>query len=169
MAAFPPAATSFGLPAAAFAVVAFILSGCADPASAVASGPEAAFKSGGGGGGCLDVAPGVTIDQAVDQPDPATSLPIRFLVHFDVDVRGFDKNDVVVQGTAAAGASVTITPVNGSRKRYEVRLTKLQQAGTITVSVASAAATAAGKCPSLTAGSTSTDNAVTYMPLANSR
>lgn len=168
MAALPPAAASFKLlPTAGFAVVAMLLAGCTDPASAVASAPEISFKTD-DGGGCIDLAPGVTIDQAVEQQDPATSLPIRFDVHFAVDVRGFDKNDVMVQGTAAAGAAVTVTPVKGSRRRYEVRVAKLQP-GTISVSVTSAAAMSVGKCTSLTAGSTSTDNTVTYAPPANSR
>jgi hypothetical protein len=100
-------------------------------------------------------APSVTINQAADQSDPTTSLPINFTVVFSEDVTGFTESDVTINGPAGATATVT-----GSGKLYNVAVSGMTAFGTVFVDIkAGAAQDAAGN---LSTASTSTDKTVSY-------
>lgn len=110
------------------------------------------------------IAPTVTINQADGQPDPATGngAVIHFKAVFSEPVTGFTNSDVTLSGTAGATTVVVtqIAPNNGTT--YDVAVSGMTQAGTVTASIpASAAQDAAANGNT---ASTSTDNTVTYNP-----
>lgn len=142
--------------AAPFLLVALV-AGCDAPAAAVAALSDARLES---DGGCIDLAPGVTIEQAPEQTDPTRTQPIRFAVTFEVPVVGFDASDVVLGG-AGKGATAMVT-ANGDRS-YTVEVSNLQRAGNVTAKIPSSAASAPGLCNNLTAASTSSDNEVRFV------
>lgn len=101
--------------------------------------------------------PTVTIDQAMGQGDPATTLPIDFTVIFSEAVTGFDADDVIITGTA--GGTPTVT-VSGAGAVYNVAVDGITVSGTVIAAVrAGAAMDAVGN---LSLASTSTDNTVTF-------
>ncbi len=102
--------------------------------------------------------PGVTIDQASSQDDPATALPIRFTVEFDEEVTGFGPEDVQLSGTA--GLASAQVAVSGDGPTYTVEVSNITSSGTVTATVGAGAATDASGNGST--ASTSTDNQVTY-------
>jgi hypothetical protein len=104
-------------------------------------------------------APTVTINQAADQSDPATSATVRFTVVFSEAVTGFTSADVSLAGSTANVSSATVT-VTGSGTTYTVEVSGITSNGTVTASVAAGAAADAANNQS--AASTSTDNTVQY-------
>jgi hypothetical protein len=101
--------------------------------------------------------PSVTINQAADQADPATSSPIRFTVIFSKPVTGFTAEDVVLGGTAPGPLAAT---VSGSGTTYTVSVSGMSDPGTVTASIpAGAAQDAVGN---LSLAATSTDNTVAF-------
>ncbi len=103
------------------------------------------------------VAPTVTINQAGAQADPATAPPINFTVVFSESVTGFDDADVTLSGIAGATGTVT-----GSGTTYNVAVSGMTAAGTLTATIA--AGVAADSAGNGNAASTFTDNAVIYSP-----
>jgi hypothetical protein len=103
--------------------------------------------------------PSVTIAQAADQADPATSGPIRFSVIFSEPVTGFTAEDVVLSGTAPGALTAT---VGGSGTTYTVSVGGMSGPGTVTAAIpAGAAQDAAGN---LSLAAISTDDTVTFAP-----
>src|SRR5438552_2521406 len=107
--------------------------------------------------------PGVTLNQAAGQVDPTGAKPILFTAVFTEPVFGFDASDVVLGGTAgASSAAVTQNgPMNGTT--YQIAVTAITHAGTVTVTIPAGAATDLAGNPNI--ASTSTDNSVEYMPV----
>jgi len=104
-----------------------------------------------------NVAPSVTIEQAVGQTDPTNSSPINFTAAFSEDVTGFDAaSDVTLSGTAGA-ATVNIT---GGPKVYNLAVSGMTGEGTVIASIPAGAALDQASRPN--SASTSTDNIVTY-------
>jgi hypothetical protein len=104
-------------------------------------------------------APGVTINQAVGQPDP-TNGAINFDVVFTEPVLGFDEADVQISGTAGGTLNVVVTPVGVNGDTYTVTVTGMTSSGTVTASIpAGAAADLAGNQSD---ASTSSDATVTF-------
>ena len=104
--------------------------------------------------------PTVTVEQKVEQADPTNSLPITFTVHFSESVSDFDATDVVRGGNATtAAANVSVA---GAGQDYEIVFDSPPPIGngTITASIAAAAAQDAVGNPS--AASTSADNSVMF-------
>lgn len=98
----------------------------------------------------------VTVNQAADQPDPASSGPIRFAAVFARAVADFAAADVSVGGTAGAKTAA----VTGSGTTYTVAVDGMSTDGTVTVSIPAGVATdSTGR---KNAASTSIDNTVTY-------
>ncbi len=102
------------------------------------------------------VAPGVTVEQAAGQPDPATVRPIRFTVGYSEPVTGFTAGDVAVSGTAGA----TTAALTGSGADYTVEVSGMTGSGTVRVAVPAGAAVDAAGNPNT--ASTSTDDTVTF-------
>ena len=100
-------------------------------------------------------APAVSINQAGGQADPANAAPINFSVVFSEAVTGFDGGDVGLSGMAGLAATVS-----GGGASYNVAVTGMAGAGTVTASIAAGVATdGAGNG---NAASTSADNTVAY-------
>jgi hypothetical protein len=105
-----------------------------------------------------DIAPTVTIDQGVDQPDPTTHAPIVFDVVFSEPVTGFTGAGVSFAGSTVGG--ILVASVSGSGTTYTVSVTGMQTNGFLVASVLPGAAFDAagnGNLPS-----TSTDNTVRF-------
>lgn len=102
------------------------------------------------------IRPTVTINQAVGQPDPATTLPINFTVTFSENVTGFTSGDVTLSGIAGT-PTVNVT---GGPATYTVAVGGLAYGETVTASIAAGVAIdAAGNT---NVPGTWTDNQVTY-------
>ncbi len=85
--------------------------------------------------------PTVAISVAAAQANPATGSPIHFTVLFDEVVTGFTTAGLTVSGTAGATTAV----ITGSGTTYDVAVSGMTTAGTVTVMVdAGAGADAAG-------------------------
>jgi hypothetical protein len=103
------------------------------------------------------VAPMVTIDQAADQADPASTAPINFAVVFSEPVTGFGADDLILGGTAPGTLAAVVT---GSGTTYNVAVSGMSGSGTVEAYVmVCAAMDAAGN---QSEPSTSTDNFVLY-------
>jgi serine protease AprX len=103
-----------------------------------------------------NVAPTVTINQAVGQLDPATATPVVFTVVFSESVGDFATGDVALSGTAGA----TTAAVSGSGTTYTVSVTGMTQDGTVIASInAGVAHDAAGNTNPI---ATFTDHTVTF-------
>ncbi|MDM8551145.1 hypothetical protein QUF72_13760, partial [Desulfobacterales bacterium HSG2] len=103
-------------------------------------------------------APTVTINQETDQADPTNSTTIDFTVVFSESVIGFDDTDITLDGTA----SPTTAVITGDGPIYNVEVSGMTSAGTVTASIGEGKATdGAGKG---NAASTSDDNEVTFVP-----
>jgi hypothetical protein len=107
--------------------------------------------------------PSVTVNQAAGQADPARSLPINFTATFSETVVDFSSAAVTIGGTATGTPSVTIS---GSGPSYTIAVSGLTGPGTVTATIA-ANAVHNGAGAGNTA-STSTDNTVSYDPVAPS-
>lgn len=102
-------------------------------------------------------APTVDVEQAADQPDPASTLPIHFTATFDEPVHSFS-GGVTLGGTAdTSGATVTITQTSPSV--YDIAVSGVVGPGTVTASLdAGATSDLAGNAST---ASTSSDAEVT--------
>ena len=98
--------------------------------------------------------PSVTIDQDAGQADPTSASSITFTVVFSEDVVGFQN---VVQGGTA---NPTTAVVSGGPSSYTVTVSGMSTNGTVTASIAAGVAVDAALNPN--AGSSSTDNTVTW-------
>ena len=100
--------------------------------------------------------PSVTIEQPSGQPDPTSASPINFSVEFSEPVTGFSGGDITLGGTAGAATAV----VAGGGTTYNVTVSGMTAAGTVTASIpANAATDVAGNGNT---ASTSSDNTVTF-------
>ena len=102
----------------------------------------------------------MTADQAASQADPTSASSINFSVVFSAPVSDFTATDVTLGGTAGANA-VAITNRVGDHMHYNVAVSGMSHAGTVTVSLAAGVAHDLAGNASL--ASTSTDNSVTYV------
>ena len=103
----------------------------------------------------------VTVNQAAGQADPTATTPINFTVVFSSAVTNFVTGDVTIGGTAGG---VKVATVTGSGTTYNVAVTGMSTAGTVIATVAAAVASdLAGNSNTV---STSTDNSVTWDPVA---
>jgi len=106
------------------------------------------------------VAPTVTVDQAVGQTDPASTLPIKFTVVFSkpIDPTTFTIADITQNGTAS-GIIWSITN-SGDNKTFTLSATALTGIGNLIPAIAANLVKDLGGNNNL--ASTSTDNSVTY-------
>lgn len=105
-----------------------------------------------------NVAPSVTINQAVGQADPTSVQPINFTVAFSELVTGFDASDVSLTGSTA-NVSTAIITVSGSGNIYTVRVSNITSSGQVRASIAAGAA--ADGVGNVSLASTSSDNTIT--------
>ncbi len=105
---------------------------------------------------------GVTINQAATQADPTATSPINFTVVFGAAVTGFATGDVTLTGTAGGTLVGTVT---GSGTTYNVAVTGMTTSGTVIATIAAGVALDASSRSNL--ASTSTDNTVTWVPVAS--
>lgn len=105
-----------------------------------------------------NVAPTVTVNQAVTQTDPTSTAPINFRVQFSESVTGFASGDIAFTGSTAGGTlSATIT---GGPSDYNVAVSGMTTAGSVIIIVATGAASdAAGNTST---APTNTDNQVQW-------
>lgn len=102
-------------------------------------------------------APSVTINRATNLPDPTSASTIFFVVLFSEPVTGFTAEDVILDGTAGA-TSVEVSGDDGIR--FELRVTGMSQDGTVVATVpAGVVIDSDGESNS---ASTSDDNLVEY-------
>jgi hypothetical protein len=106
--------------------------------------------------------PLTTIDQAPSQADPSDESPIDFRVTFSSPVGGFTDADVMIGGTAGGTKTATVT---GGPAVYNVAVTGMATAGTVIATVPTGVAADVNDRPNL--ASTSTDNSVTWSPVAS--
>ena len=104
----------------------------------------------------------VTINQATGQADPTGTSPINFTVVFSQSVNNFATGDVTITGTAGGTKTATVT---GSGTTYNVAVTGMTTPGTVIANVAAGVASTSGGQQNL--ASTSTDNQVTWSPVAS--
>ena len=109
-----------------------------------------------------DIQPGVTVEQAAGQADPATAGPIRFTASFSEPINAgtFTADDVILGGTAGGPLSASITPIDAST--FTITVSGMRSAGTVTASIPAGAVTDPLGNPNT--ASTSNDNTVTYAP-----
>ncbi len=102
-------------------------------------------------------APGVTINKAASQPDPAYTAPIVFQAVFSEPVSDFTSADVSLSGTAGA----TTATVTGSGTTYTIAVSGMAGQGTVTATIpAGVAHDAAGNANTASVG---IDNQVLYI------
>ncbi len=104
-----------------------------------------------------DVAPSVTINQAVGQDDPTNESPVNFTVVFSEPVVDFAGDDVTIGGSVGGVKAATVT---GSGTTYNVAVTGMDGAGTLIASIGAGVATDAAGNANL--ASTSSDNSVAF-------
>ena len=108
-----------------------------------------------------NTAPTVTIDQAMTQVDPTNTASIDFTATFDEAAANFTAADVTLGGTAPGTLSAVLS---GGPTVYTITVTGMTGTGTVTASLAGGVATdLAGNDNT---ASTSTDNEVTFDPVA---
>ncbi len=100
-------------------------------------------------------APSVTIKQANGQVDPATTSPIRFTATFSEEILGFARDDVTIEGSTTANASL-----QGGPTTYTISIAGMKKGETIKVFIGEARAT--DKAGNPNTASTTKDNSVTY-------
>ncbi len=104
--------------------------------------------------------PDVAIDQASGQSDPTAASPIHFTAVFSGPVTGFSGDDVTLGGGANPTSAVVteISPHDGTT--YDVAVSGMNAAGTVTASIAADAVLDGGGNGNTP--SSSTDNTVTF-------
>jgi hypothetical protein len=105
------------------------------------------------------VGPAITVAQAAGQADPTSNTTVHFAVTVSERATALVAANVVVGGTAPGYTGITVT---GSGSSYDVAVTGVKGAGTVTLSVPAGALHDLVGNPS--AASMSTDNTVTYDP-----
>jgi len=110
--------------------------------------------------------PSVTVNQAVGQPDPATSLPITFSVVFSEPIIPsiFTPDDITQNGTAP-GVTWVITD-SGDHTKFTLQATATTGYGTLIPSIAANRVT--DMVGNNNTASTSTDNIVEYIVVPTS-
>lgn len=78
--------------------------------------------------------PGVTVEQAAGQVDPASAQPVNFTATFDGPVIGFTNTDISLAGSTADVSAATIV-VTGTGPSYNIAVGNILQAGTVIASV----------------------------------
>jgi hypothetical protein len=130
----------------------------ASAAADLAGNPSAASTSSDNTISFDNVAPTVTIDQALGQADPTSAAPIEFTAVFSEPVTGFGAADVDFAGSTVGGTLTAV--VTGAGDTYSVSVSGMTGTGQVVASVvASAASDAAGND---SGASTSTDNTVMF-------
>jgi hypothetical protein len=102
-----------------------------------------------------EIAPTVTVNQAVGQADPTNASTINFTATFNENVVGFDGTDVMIGGTA--GATTAIVTGTGP---YNIAVTEMTASGTVIASIRGGGCT--DEAGNGNVVSTSTDNIVTF-------
>jgi LPXTG-site transpeptidase (sortase) family protein len=113
-----------------------------------------------------NVAPGVTINQAVTQVDPTETIPILFTAIFSesINISTFTDADIIFVGTVTGTLSVVITEVApNDGTTFEVSVSGMTASGTVIASIS--AGTVQDTVGNNNTASTSTDNSVTYNPI----
>src|SRR5262249_55768272 len=105
-----------------------------------------------------NVAPKVTINQAVGQTGPTNSSSILYKAVSSEGVSVLATGDVTLPGTAGA-TTATVTD-SGDHKNYTVTVTGMTTSGTVIATIGAGKAHDAASNPN--AASTSTDNTVTF-------
>ena len=108
-----------------------------------------------------DPPPTVTVNQAAGQADPTNDEPINFTAVFSEPVTGFAADDVTIGGTAGGDKTAVIT---GGPSTYNIAVSGMTSGGTVTVSIAAGRVVDTGGFGNT--ASTSTDNTVTWDPVA---
>jgi len=104
-----------------------------------------------------NIVPTVTINQAVSQADPTTSLPVNFSVEFSENVPDFTNDSVTL---VASNGDTLVGVVTGSGRSYNVAVSGATSTCTITATIAANVVhDASGNGNE---ASTSTDNSVTW-------
>ncbi len=104
------------------------------------------------------MAPTMSLNQAVDQPDPTATSPINFTATFSEPVTGFTESDVHLVGSAGATTTV-VTPLDHGAT-YRVAVSGMSGPGTVTAfTLTGAASDVSG---ATTGNSSSIDNTVFY-------
>jgi ligand-binding sensor domain-containing protein len=112
----------------------------------------------------IDLPPAAALSQAAEQFDPTSGLPIHFTVMFTEPVTGLAADDFTVTGDAPGTPAIAVT---GSGTTYDVAISGLTNAGTVTVALRTGAAQDADGTPSLVP--LVIDDTVTYRPWTNQR
>ena len=112
-----------------------------------------------------NIAPTVSINQAISQSDPAYAQPIVFQVFFNELVTGFTSADISLAGSTANVSAANVV-VSGSLNAYTVSVSNILTTGSVKASVALGAAQDATGNPSLAA--TTADNSVSFIVQARS-
>lgn len=110
--------------------------------------------------------PNVTLNQAVEQPDPAKNPSITYTAVFDEEITGFDSKDVSLAGSTAnvSVANIGIGAVTGKSKTFNVTVGNIAGDGTVQAAILpNAVEDLAGN---KSTGSTSTDNTVSLDTVA---
>jgi len=108
----------------------------------------------------VDAPPSVTIDQAVDLPDPLNIGPLDFTVVFSEPVTDFDDaTDVTLGGSVPGTLSAVIV---GGPTVYSVAVSGMTGSGTVIASILAGAAQDLDGIANPNTASTSSDNVVTY-------
>lgn len=104
--------------------------------------------------------PNVTINQAPDQPDPAGSVPLRFIAAFNEPVTGFTAEDISFTGTAYRPGATTVA-VSGGPSVYTVQVGGTLASGSLIANIgANVAVDIVGQGNQ---ASTSTDNTISFI------
>ncbi len=103
-----------------------------------------------------NVAPTVTVSPAAGQATVSNTSTVNFSVLFSEPVVGFGAGSVIIGGSAAA----TTATVTGSGASYNVAVTGMQQAGTVTLTVPAGVVT--DTSGNLNAPSNGAGNSVTF-------
>jgi len=111
-----------------------------------------------------EVAPSVTINQAPDQADPASTLPLRFIATFSEAVTGFTADDIALAGSANLFSS--IVTVSGGPSVYTVAISGEIGPGTVIAGIMANVAFDSAGNPNTSASST--DNSLTFTGVAPS-
>ena len=108
-----------------------------------------------------NIAPTVTVNQAVGQSDPASAPPVNFTVAFSepIDVNTFTVSDITNSGTAPV-ITWSITNVSGDNKNFTLSATAIAGNGFLIPSIAANQVTDAAGNNNI--ASTNTDNAVYF-------
>lgn len=112
---------------------------------------------------CEAYNPNVTVEQAVDQADPARLLPIHYVATFTTPVVGFDESCVILSPAPGTGSIINVVPQSDGLT-YDIYVGGQIPEGDIRVSVAAGAVQSVSDFPNLE--STSIDNRVTYDSIA---